>query len=152
MAYDPNIVRLNFYAINSSTYTGPWKVTPSTEWLTANLTGADAAPETVSVVFNLSVPLEGNYTVTLFTPGCVQVGACKHRGIVNVTGKYSTPVSNLSVPQWTQISQTNEFDKYDTIYFGPVNVSTDSFKLTVRLANMPGSGDSLVAQSLRLIS
>ena len=154
MSTDPSTGTEYFYAVNSSTHTGPWKPTPSSQsgsgsadWLTANLTGANASPGDVSLLFHTSISLEGNYSVIMYTPGCRQMSDCGQRGIVNVTWDLST-LSYPGASNWTQISQTNDFDKYDLIYFGPVNVSTDLFEPTVGLANMAGSGDNLVAQKV----
>ncbi|KAL8937557.1 MAG: hypothetical protein Q9211_003618, partial [Gyalolechia sp. 1 TL-2023] len=91
---------------------------------------------------------KGNYSVTVYTPGCLQDDSCSRRGIANVTGIF-TEGSALIPAQ--QIYQTNNFDKYDQIYSGPVDVNSDSFRATVTLTpfTQQGDGITLVAQRVR---
>lgn len=139
---------------SNSTVTGPWSVTPSgqsnSEYLTAELSGANKSADSVSVVFKPDIKQKGNYTVTIFTPGCLQDNTCVSRGIVNVTGNYAT--STLpGAPLQTQIFQTNYYDKYDEIYQGPVDVNSGDFRPTVRLTPISGQADGikLVAQRVQ---
>ena len=137
---------------SNSTATGPWTVTPSlqsnSEYLTANLIGPGVSTNDVSVTFEPDIKQKGNYSVTMFTPGCIQDNSCDTRGIVNVTGLYtatSAPSSPIS------IYQTNNYDKYDMIYQGPVDVNSDSFRPSVTLAALSGQKDgvTLVAQRVQ---
>ncbi len=137
---------------SNSTATGPWTVTPSlqsnSEYLTANLIGPGVSTNDVSVTFEPDIKQKGNYSVTMFTPGCIQDNSCGTRGIVNVTGLYtatSAPSSPIS------IYQTNNYDKYDMIYQGPVDVNSDSFRPSVTLAALSGQKDgvTLVAQRVQ---
>lgn len=136
---------------SNSTATGPWMVTPSlqsnSEYLTANLIGPGVSTNGVSVTFEPDVKQKGNYTVTIFTPGCIQDNTCDTRGIVNVTGTYTT----ASAPTQKNIYQTNNYDKYDVIYQGPVDANSDSFRPTVTLAALSGQADgvTLVAQRVQ---
>src|SRR5271154_6311172 len=66
----------------------------------------------------------GNYSIRLFTPGCVADGSCSTRGIVQVT----TFFNENDQPSITQIFQTNYFDKYDTIFQGRVQAGSTSFR------------------------
>ena len=146
----------DFYAVNSSsTTTGPWKFTPSgfstSDYLTANLSEATNADSgNVSVVFNAEVSQNGNYSVTLYTPGCIQSNECHQRGAVNVKGQYVNPVTPES-PLSAQVYQTNNFDKYDEIYLGLVNISDSSFRPTVTLAAIPGFKGIIVAQRVKFV-
>ena len=88
-----------------------------------------------------------NYTVTLFTPGCIQDDSCSTRGIVNVTGVYA---SESPPPSPTQIYQTNNYDKYDTIYQGPVDSSSGSFRPSVKIAALSGQTDSITIVAQRV--
>lgn len=136
---------------SNATSTGPWTVTPSlqsnSEYLTANLVGPGVSTNGVSVTFEPDIRQKGNYSVTLFTPGCMQDNTCGTRGIVNVTGIYS--ISGVSTS--TNIYQTNNYDKYDIIYQGPVDANSDSFRPTVTLAALSGQKDgvTLVAQRVQ---
>lgn len=70
---------------------------------------------------------------------------------MNVTGQFSTK-PQPGQPEWSTLYQTNEYDKYDQIYFGPVDASTGSFRPTVTLTpspNQSGSDVTLVAQRVR---
>ena len=139
---------------SNSTATGPWTVTPSlqsnSEYLTASLVGPEASTDGVSVTFKPDVKQKGNYSVTMFTPGCIQDNTCDARGIVNVTGTY-TAEKAPGVSTQTNIYQTNNYDKYDIIYQGPVDANSDSFRPTVTLAPLPGQKDgvTIVAQRVQ---
>lgn len=137
---------------SNSTATGPWTVTPSlqsnSEYLTANLIGPGVSTNGVSVTFEPDIKQKGNYSVSMFTPGCIQDNTCDTRGIVNVTGLY-TAASAPSPP--LTIYQTNNYDKYDLIYQGPVDANSDSFRPSVTLAAQSGQKDgvTLVAQRVQ---
>ena len=141
------------FASNASS-TGPWTITPSglsnSQYLTANLSNQITNANDVSVIFRPDIQQAGNYTVTIYTPGCIQDQSCDSRGIANVTGQFSTK-TQPGQPRWTSIYQTNNYDKYDQIYSGPVDANSDSFRPTVTLTPSPNqkSGISLVAQRVR---
>ncbi|KAH7162863.1 cortical protein marker for cell polarity-domain-containing protein [Dactylonectria estremocensis] len=118
---------------SSATATGPWSESPSLEsssqYLTAELTGNFS--KSASVVFFPNIKESGNYSVNMYTPGCQQDGSCLTRGRVNVTGvMQSTDSSDFT----TTLFQTNNFDKYDQIYFGYIEASSDSFKSAITLS------------------
>ena len=139
-----------FYAVDSSSQSGPWKLitlsTGTSDYLAANVTGEKN--ENVSVIFNAEVTQNGNYSVTLYTPGCLQSDDCGLRGTVNVTGHYVTSDTPDS-PTPTQVSQTNLYNKYDEIYQGPVNLSNHDFRPTVTLAAMPAFKGLIVAMEVK---
>ncbi|KAF2186976.1 hypothetical protein K469DRAFT_570728 [Zopfia rhizophila CBS 207.26] len=138
----------------SSTRTGPWVITPSgqsnSQYLTATLQGNSIDPASASVVFQPEIKQSGNYSVTIFTPGCLGDDTCANRGRVNITSSMTRSPSSTSQPQSTELYQTNNFDKYDQVYFGYVD-ATDGFRPSVTLAPMPGQGPLLkiVAQRVR---
>ena len=138
---------------SNSTPTGPWTVTPSgksnSQYLTATLTGSDGEPGSLSVVFRPDIKQSGNYSVTVFTPGCLQDDACNVRGIVNVTGVFATQTQ--AGPVQTEIYQTNNYDKYDEIYSGPVDANSDTFRPAITLTPLANqqNGTELVAQRVR---
>ena len=138
---------------SNSTATGPWTVTPSlqsnSEYLTANLTGPDRSTSGVSVTFKPDIKQKGNYSVTMFTPGCLQDNTCGTRGVVNVTGNYAA-ASASGVSTQTTIYQTNNYDKYDIIYQGPVDANSDSFRPTVTLAPLSGQNDGVTVVAQRV--
>ncbi|KAF4634869.1 hypothetical protein G7Y89_g3219 [Cudoniella acicularis] len=129
---------------SSATTTGPWVVSPSqsssSEYLSATITGSNSA----SVVFQPDIKQSGNYSVNIYTPGCMQDNTCSTRGSVNITGTMASGSSNAFKP--TQIFQTNNFDKYDQIFFGYIEAGSTSFRPTVTLS--PSSGQNLLNQSV----
>jgi hypothetical protein len=135
----------------TSTPTGPWQNTPSHEsnsqYLTATLTGDNIEPDTAFVVFQPDIKQSGNYSVTVYTPGCFGDDTCTTRGRVNITGSMSKSGSSLKP---TEIFQTNNFDKYDQVYDGYID-ATDGFRPSITLA--PSSGQTgpltVVAQRVR---
>ncbi len=149
---EPTCANIQFGS--NSTATGPWTVSPSvdstnSEYLTARLIGPNVSTDGVSVIFEPDIKQKGNYTVTIFTPGCVPDNSCDLRGIVNVTGNYAT-ASAPGLPLQTQIYQTNDYDKYDQIYQGPVDVNSDGFRPTVTLAPLAGQKNNITIVAQRV--
>ncbi|KAL2810265.1 cortical protein marker for cell polarity-domain-containing protein [Aspergillus granulosus] len=133
---------------STSTHSGSWTVTNSTEsasdYLSAQVSDSDAA--NTFVVFEPDVKRSGNYTILLYTPGCQQDGTCGSRGIVNVTATVQSD-PEAAEPIETQLYQTNTYEKYDTIYSGPVDASEDGFRPRVTLTPIAGQGDVTVVAS-----
>lgn len=133
---------------SKSIQTGPWTVTTSShgelDYLTAQVTDSNAA--STSVTFEPDIKQSGNYTVTLYTPGCIQDGTCQFRGVANVTGTFSTSTESAGSIQ-TSIHQTNYFDKYDRIYTGYIDASSSSFRPSVTLTRLDGQGDITIVAS-----
>ncbi|KAE8447593.1 hypothetical protein EG329_010564 [Mollisiaceae sp. DMI_Dod_QoI] len=122
---------------SNATNTGPWTISPShsslSEYLTASLIGGSTA---ASVVFLPDIKQSGNYSVNMYTPGCIQDNSCSNRGQVNITGVMSSGTTNAGFT--TQIFQTNNFDKYDQIYFGYIEAGSTSFRPSVTLSPVGG--------------
>ncbi|OCK84698.1 hypothetical protein K432DRAFT_102210 [Lepidopterella palustris CBS 459.81] len=140
----------------NSTRTGTaWTVTPSgqsnSEYLTAVLSGSNIEPEAATVVFQPDIKQSGNYSVTVFTPGCISDGTCATRGRVNITGSMASSTKAFNQPLSTQLFQTNYFDKYDQVYFGYVDANNNNFRPTVTLSPAAGQSGPLtvVAQRVR---
>ena len=130
-----------------STPTGPWAITPSlqsgSEYLSATFTGSESG----SVLFQPDIKQSGNYSVNIYTPGCIQDNTCSTRGRVNITGTMASGTTNAGFT--TEIFQTNNFDKFDQIYFGYIEAGSSSFRPSVTLspsANQGISNLSVVAQ------
>lgn len=132
---------------SKSTATGPWSVSPSqnsnAEYLTASLT-SPITNDSASVIFYPDIRESGYYTVNVYTPGCVGDGTCNTRGQVLLTGTMSSTRTNGTVT--TSLYQTNNFDKYDPIYYGYVDATSDSFRPSVTL--YPLSGQALTQQTV----
>ncbi|KAH6637964.1 cortical protein marker for cell polarity-domain-containing protein [Boeremia exigua] len=138
-------------AQSESTSTGSWQVTPShdsfSEYLTAVLQGPDISTDAATVTFQPDIKQSGNYSVTVYTPGCLGDGTCGSRGRINVTAQMSQGGSDAGNILW----QTNNYDKYDEIYNGPIDIS-DGFRPSVTLRPAPGQGPTpvtVVAQRVR---
>ncbi|KAL3424799.1 Polarized growth protein rax2 [Phlyctema vagabunda] len=129
---------------STATSTGPWNVSPSLQsnsrYLSASLTAADSP----SVTFLPDIKQSGNYSVNMYTPGCLQDRTCTSRGQVNVTGVMASSTTNTGFQ--TEIFQSNNFDKYDQIYFGYIEASSSSFRPSVTLT--PASGQNFANLSI----
>ncbi|CAK7225581.1 hypothetical protein SBRCBS47491_005937 [Sporothrix bragantina] len=124
--------------VSSASTTGPWKVSPSfqssSEYLTADLS-SPISSSSASIVFSPDIRQSGNYTVNMYTPGCIQDNTCSTRGQVNIT----VSMVEGQEPTSLQLFQTNNFDKYDQIYFGAIDVSTGGgFRPTVTMTPLNG--------------
>ncbi|TDZ12786.1 Polarized growth protein rax2 [Colletotrichum spinosum] len=144
---------INSYAVNdfnapscansdtksTASATGPWEVSPShqsnSQYLTAKLSGTISS-RSAAVTFLPDLKESGNYSVNLYTPGCIGDGTCSTRGQVNVTGVMSPDAKDRFT---TSLYQTNNFDKYDQIYFGNIQASSaDGFRPSVILTPLDG--------------
>lgn len=140
----------------NSTAIGPWTETPSgstnSAYLTAQLAGPNIQAQDAFVVFQPDIRQSGNYTITVFTPGCIQDATCTTRGRVNITGIMgSNGTRTATQPVTTMLYQTNNFDKYDQVYYGYVDATSDSFRPTVTLspASCQNGPLTIVAQRVR---
>ncbi|ATY60471.1 cellular morphogenesis (Rax2) [Cordyceps militaris] len=124
-------------SVSSASATGPWERSPShqsnAEYLQAKIAvDGGHLGSNASVTFYPNVPKSGNYSINLYTPGCIADGTCTNRGRVYVSGSMS---STTTQPDFeTQLFQTNNFDKYDQIYFGFVEKTSDKFQPSVTLS------------------
>ncbi|KAL9093896.1 MAG: hypothetical protein Q9165_003819 [Trypethelium subeluteriae] len=141
----------------NSTSTGPWAQAPSgtstSAYLTALLQGSPVNPDSASVTFFPDIKQSGNYSVTVYTPGCIGDNTCSTRGQVNLTGIMgdSPGTGTAAAPISTTLFQTNNFDKFDQIYYGYVDADSGSFRPSVTLtpaANQKGPL-TVVAQRVR---
>lgn len=132
---------------STATTTGPWTVAPAngsvSQYLTAQLSGTVSA-SSAAVTFFPDIKESGSYSVNMYTPGCVPDNTCATRAQVSITGSMA-PNVNFS----TSLYQTNNFDKYDQIYFGFIAASTSSFRPSVTMTPLAGqnlNGMTFVAQ------
>jgi len=129
-----------------------WKRTPngdqtSSDFLTAFLVNPDQVGHDTSVTFTPNIRQSGNYSVTVYTPGCLQDGSCPTRGQVNLTGTMTSEDGAIS----TTFFQTNNYDKFDQIYYGYVDAESDGFRPSVTLSPVANQSTPLtvVAQRVR---
>lgn len=83
----------------------------------------------LTVTYQPNITINGNYTILLFTPGCMQDGTCNSRGGVDVT------ISGTSNDDTTSLTlyETNLYDKYDIIYVGDLEKISDGFRPNITL-------------------
>lgn len=136
--------------LSKSTSTGNWQVTPShnsySKYLTTVLQGDPVNPDSASVTFSPDIKQSGNYSVTIYTPGCQGDGTCGSRGRVNVTAAIGQGEREETI-----LWQTNNFDKYDEVYNGYIDAA-GGFQPSVILRPAPGQGPgplTVVAQRVR---
>ncbi|KAF3046494.1 hypothetical protein E8E12_010248 [Didymella heteroderae] len=138
-------------SLSQSTTTGSWQVTSShdsfSQYLTTVIQGPEISTDAATVTFYPDLKQSGNYSVTIYTPGCLGDGTCGSRGRVNVTAQMSQSEQDAGLVLY----QTNNYDKYDEIYNGPINIR-DGFRPSVTLRPASGQGPSvvtIVAQRVR---
>lgn len=107
------------------------------DFLSATLTEASQVTSDTNVIFQPNVRQSGNYSVMIYTPGCILDNSCSTRGQVNITAT----VSSNDAPVTRTLFQTNNYDKFDQIYYGYVDADDASFRPSVTLA--PVSGQSV---------
>lgn len=119
----------------------------SSDYLSASISSASQLTSGTNVLFTPDIKQSGNYSITVYTPGCLQDNSCSQRGQVNITGSMTSTTSAVTAT----LFQTNNYDKFDQVYFGYVDVDTDSFRPSVTLAPMPNQNVPLtvVAQRVR---
>lgn len=133
-------------SIPKVTTTGPWYETPSRDSFADYLTAVvgPATLDTTNIVFEPDILEKGNYTVVIYTPGCRQDSSCSARGSVNVTG---TLTSTGGESFTTLIFQTNDFDKYDQVYQGPIDPASGNFRPAVTITPSKELTDQLIVAS-----
>ncbi|TGJ88018.1 hypothetical protein E0Z10_g771 [Xylaria hypoxylon] len=138
---------------SESTPTGPWTITPSgsssSQYLSAILS-KPITSDAASVVFHPDIRESGEYVIKIYTPGCSNDDTCERRGQVNVFGTLNSTSGNQHLNDGRSIYQSNEFDKYDQIYFGNVDVSSDSFRSSITLS--PVAGQSLSSDDMVMVA
>ncbi|RKF58068.1 Polarized growth protein rax2 [Golovinomyces cichoracearum] len=139
---------LNTTTVSTVSTTGPWSVSPSAQSSSEYLSISSTAIESASVVFLPNIRQPGNYSINMYTPGCEQDRTCEGRGRINITGVMSKQGNN-EVSFSTEIFQTNNYDKYDQIYFGYIDAISSSFRPSVTITLAPGQDSqnlTIVAQ------
>jgi len=141
----------NIQTASEATTTGQWSILPSgqavqSEYLSVTLSGDPVDPSSASVVFYPDIKQSGNYSVNMYTPGCLQDNSCSSRGMINITGAISSSSGSFQ----TEIFQTNLYPKYDQIYFGYIEAASDSFRPSVTLAPSSGQNGPLTVVAHRV--
>ncbi|KAL9092903.1 MAG: hypothetical protein Q9159_000527 [Coniocarpon cinnabarinum] len=121
----------------------------STQYLsTYAIGGTGTGQDLPTVQFMPDLKQSGNYSIQVWTPGCIQDGSCASRGTVNITGEVTSGQgSNGNVSK--EITQTNNYDKYDEVYYGYVD-TTSGFRPTITLSPSANQGPNLVTVASRV--
>jgi hypothetical protein len=144
----------NIKSASKSTTTGPWITIAATnnqtqsDYLSVVLNGTTIDPSSASIVFYPDIKQSGNYSVNMYTPGCLQDNTCSTRGRINITMATSNNTANANFQ--TEIYQTNNFAKYDQIYFGYVDAASDSFRPSITISPSSGQSSSLTMVAHRI--
>ncbi|KAK8049476.1 Polarized growth protein rax2 [Apiospora phragmitis] len=148
---EPSCANTSF--ASSATTTGDWKVTPSgqssADYLSVNIP-SPVNSAAASITFFPDIREAGNYTLSLYTPGCIQDNTCGTRGQVNITWSVSpnAPVGSKV------LFQTNNFDKYDVLDMTILEASSSSFRPSVTITalnNQDLSSMTMVAQKVNFV-
>ena len=121
----------------------------ASEYLTANF-AAGEQPDDLSIVFLPDIKQSGNYSVTIDTPGCLADGTCATRGLVNITGQMGSGQGTPTVPISVELYQTNNYNKYDQIYYGYIDVTQTSFRPSITLSPAAGQNRPLTVVGQRV--
>ena len=101
------------------------------------------------IEYTINIPVSGEYSILMYTSGCLQDNSCANRGIVNVTvynGKDQLLANKL-------IYQTNDYEKYDVLYTGDLNLNKDNKPVSIQMTLLNQSQHSpihFVADSIEL--
>ncbi|KAK9245844.1 cortical protein marker for cell polarity-domain-containing protein [Lipomyces tetrasporus] len=147
---EPASCSVNNSQISTSKSNGDWEITTvsGTSYLSAtNVSGSYL--NSTFVAFYPDISIAGNYTVLIYTPGCLADSSCSSRGQVNVTVRHRFNGATSE----TVLYQTNDFDKYDIIYEGYVEAIDESFRPVVTLApvNSQAGNITVAAQKVQFI-
>lgn len=139
---------------SKATRTGPWTVTQSgqssSQYLSAQLP-KPVASDAASVVFYPDIRESGEYIIKLYTPGCLQDNTCLRRGQISVSGTLTSSGANRTM-QSRVLYQTNEFDKYDQLYIGSMDASSDSFRPSITMTPVPGQSQSIPGDDFVMVA
>ncbi|EME79110.1 uncharacterized protein MYCFIDRAFT_167006 [Pseudocercospora fijiensis CIRAD86] len=116
----------------------------ASNFLSATLKSTSQVGPDTNVVFRPNIQQSGNYSVIFYTPGCIQDGTCATRGIANVTAS----MTSRDTPITTTVYQTNNYDKFDQIYYGYIDA--ENFQPTVTLSPMAGQSVPLTVVASRV--
>ncbi|KAF2207647.1 hypothetical protein CERZMDRAFT_88315 [Cercospora zeae-maydis SCOH1-5] len=136
----PSCVETAAASVSTATPAEAWGRVPNSgliasDFLSTVINSEANVGENTNVVFQPNLQQSGNYSVTLFTPGCIVDNSCSSRGRVEITASMTAD----SQPATTSSFQTNNYDKFEQIYYGYID--TDGFRPTVTLA--PASGQNV---------
>lgn len=114
---EPNCESVSEYSRAELSADNWYSVDESDTYLSTNVSNNNPY---VNFYPNITYP--GTYTLNVYTPGCLQDDSCPKRGIVNVT---MTDPSSNEVLSTVLVYQTNNEDKFDPLYSGPLDTTPE---------------------------
>lgn len=106
---------------------------PGSTYVSVQVTDSNQIPG-IAVRMEPNITISGNYSILLFSPGCVQDGTCAARPGITV----SVQATANGAPVTTTLYETNNYDKYDVIYTGQVDKISSSFRPSVVISPLAG--------------
>ena len=120
---------------------------PTLPWINATLQSGN---DVVAAAFKPDIKRSGNYSVSIYTPGCVQDETCPMRGRVRITPVLARSGDMGSCGEEVyELSQTNNLDTINRVYVGWVDRSAIDWTPTLKLTSLNGQSFPLaiVAQA-----
>lgn len=133
--------------VSSSSLGGLDWETDSNNNLYSNVSFDDISSDK-GIRYEINIPVSGQYSILMYTNGCLQDNSCESRGIVNVTVTGSDGEELSS----TIIYQTNQYQKYDVLYTGSLKLNPSSpivIDMTL-LRSINNENIYVVAESIQL--
>ncbi|XBW36219.1 hypothetical protein QEN19_001800 [Hanseniaspora menglaensis] len=124
-----------------------WDAGTSGSYIVTSVESQDNRSE-ASVELVPQINIIGDYTLNLYTPGCLADDSCSARGIVNVTVTYTDENKN-ELTKSQLLYQNNNEEKYDTIFSGSL-YDQPTVKLKYYEPITVGNTDELVMVADRL--
>ncbi|KAG7698060.1 hypothetical protein KL929_001235 [Ogataea haglerorum] len=114
---EPTCSNIESYSRASNLGDVDWTSAPG--YLTTTIGNSDINAQ--GIRYHLNITYSGNYSVYLYTPGCLGDDSCGERGIVNASFYNSAELLSSKL-----VYQTNNEEKYDIIYSGYVDMEAGS--------------------------
>ncbi|KAI8329444.1 cortical protein marker for cell polarity-domain-containing protein [Chlamydoabsidia padenii] len=117
---------------SSASTNGKWAKAQAGHYMVSSIPIDQIKTSTNSVTFTPYLIEPGNYTVTLYTPGCTnnKDAPCQQRTKVDVKIYWN----NSTSPRVVTIDQNSPKDRIDKIYTGPISITAESFKPRVEIS------------------
>lgn len=105
-----------------------WNQNLNNSYLFTNIS-TDKISNSDGIRYNIYLPVSGTYSILMYTSGCLNDNSCNFRGIV----KASIYDSFDKLLSSSLIYQNNEYEKYDVIYTGNLNLESDTKPIYIEM-------------------
>lgn len=89
-----------------------------------------------------NITYSGDYSIIILTPGCIQDNSCDLRGSINA----SVYDNNSDIIATTEIWQTNDYDKFDYLFYGHLDGSLSGQQIHI---DLQGNNEYMVVDKVR---